>query len=241
MRKRPCSEYWPVRLRLSSPRLVPVTRQRVGSMSLPYPPPRRSMLPMAKPPFFSSPLYSPNLKEPSLTYPAPISTTLFGTVRSSTASSAAYAAGTNAIPARAAFTDASRHLVANPCFLAFMAFPVFFISALVLRAGRMVRAVDHHVAVEACTGVGLGARALVGERLQVVERRGVAVGQVRPAVHGLRVVAAMAFLAQPRHARLEQRRVHRAVRRVAVGAVVEDRAVFPEERAALLGVARVAH
>ena len=54
------------------------------------------------------------------------------------------------------------------------------------------------------------------------------------------MVAAVTLLAEPRRARLQQRRVGRAVRRVAVGAIVGDGGVLPEEGAALFRVAGVA-
>src|SRR5215469_15767721 len=134
-------------------------------------------------------------------------------VRSSTLSSAAIAAtGTIASAASAPRTAVTRHRVANLLSLAFMSLP----STLVLGAGRMIRAVDHHVAVQARPRIGLRTRALVGERVQVVHGRRRAVHEVGAAVDRRAVVAAMAFLAEPRHASLQQRRGARAVRLVAV-------------------------
>ena len=53
-----------------------------------------------------------------------------------------------------------------------------------------------------------------------------------------RVAAAvMAGVAHARHAHLQQLRIVAAVRLMAVGAVFEDRRVFPQERAAAFGVA----
>ena len=78
------------------------------------------------------------------------------------------------------------------------------------------------------------------ERLLAVHRRRVARRQVRTAIDCGTVVAAVTFLAEPRNASLEQGRLGGPVRNVAVGAIVNDRAVLPKEGTALLGVARVA-
>ena len=94
----------------------------------------------------------------------------------------------------------------------------------------MVRAVDLGVAVQA---------ALAEQLLRAGGRGGA--GQAGAAVCGARVLGReMALLAEPRHARLQQVRVHGAVRAVAERALFADGRVLPEERAALLGVARVA-
>src|SRR5450759_877106 len=111
--------------------------------------------------------------------------------------------------------------------------------ALELRASRMIRTMNQHMAVEAGARVHLRARGGGSRLLDAVSGRHVAAGEVGAAVDLIAVVTAVALLAQPGRASLEERRVDRSVRRVATGATVDDRGVLPEEGAALLRVARV--
>src|SRR5207249_10637899 len=107
------------------------------------------------------------------------------------------------------------------------------------RPGRMIRTVDHGVAAEAVACVQLRTGTLLLKRQQPVDGRAVAARQVGAAVHRAGMVRGMAFLAQPRCPRLEQRGIVRAMRGVAGGAVLLHRLVTPQERAAPLGMTGV--
>src|SRR5450756_1504869 len=112
--------------------------------------------------------------------------------------------------------------------------------AMELRAGRMIRTVNHHVAIQAGTTAHLNTWDGRSWLLSTIDRGHVAARQIGAAVDLIAMVTAVTLLAEPRRARLQQRRVGRAVRRVAVGAIVGDGGVLPEEGAALLRVAGVA-
>src|SRR5450759_1881441 len=90
--------------------------------------------------------------------------------------------------------------------------------ALELRASRMIRTMNQHMAVEAGARVHLRARGGGSRLLYAVDGRHVAAGEVGAAVDLIAVVTAVALLAQPGRASLEERRVGRPVRRVAVRA-----------------------
>src|SRR5579871_6971874 len=113
-------------------------------------------------------------------------------------------------------------------------------SALEPRARRVVGSVNHGVAAQAVAAVHLGPRRLIAGGKQAIDGGRRPVGQIGAAVDRTGVIGAVAVLAQPRRALLEQRGIGGAVRGMAVGAVVGDRAVLPQERAATVGVAGVA-
>ena len=96
------------------------------------------------------------------------------------------------------------------------------------------------MALQTSASVGLVSRALGSEWDGPVARYKGAAGQVCTAVKTLGVIAGVTLLAQHGRARLQQRRHTRSVRRVAVGAVLNDGGMLPQEWAALLGVAGVA-
>src|SRR5450759_2839394 len=112
--------------------------------------------------------------------------------------------------------------------------------ALELRAGRMVRPMDQHMAVQAGATAHLNARGGRSRLLGTIDGRHVAARQIGAAVDLIAMVTAVTLLTKPRRARLQQRCVGRAVRRVAVGAIVNDGSVLPEEGAASLRMAGVA-
>src|SRR5450759_1824823 len=112
--------------------------------------------------------------------------------------------------------------------------------ALKLRAGRMIRPMDQHMAVQAGTSARLNTRSGRSRLLETIGRRHVAARQIGAAVDLIAMVTAVTLLAQPRRARLQQRCVARAVRRVADGAIVSDGRVVPEERTPLLRMTGVA-
>src|SRR5450755_2717478 len=113
-------------------------------------------------------------------------------------------------------------------------------SPLEFGACRMVRPVNQHVAIQARPGVRLSSRTVVRQRLHTIDRRRVSIRQVRAAVDRRAVITGVAFLAQPGHPRFQQWRVSGTVGRMAVGAIVDNRAVFPQERPAFLGMTGVA-
>ena len=99
---------------------------------------------------------------------------------------------------------------------------------------------DLRVANHAPTGVLLGWRRPARLRQQTIDSRHVTVREIRTAVEGLAMVAAVTVLTQHRRSRFQERPDIRAVWRVAVGAVIDNRGVFPEERAALFRMAGIA-
>ena len=98
---------------------------------------------------------------------------------------------------------------------------------------------NQHVAVQACAGIGLCPRAPAAKRQDTIDGGHIAIRQVGTAVDPGTVVAGMALLAQEWHTYLEQRSISRAVRRVAIGTVVNHGTVLPKERSTLLGVTGV--
>ena len=104
----------------------------------------------------------------------------------------------------------------------------------------MVGAMYQHVTVHAVAPIQLGSGSSRGQRSIAIHRGEIASLQIGTAVELGSVVAAVAVLAQPGCALFEQGRVHGSVRRMAIAAIVRHRAVLPQERAALFGVAAVA-
>lgn len=96
------------------------------------------------------------------------------------------------------------------------------------------------MAEEAAARVSLCRGALASERQLAVHRCYIASRQIRAAVKVLGVVAGVAGLAEHRRPHLEQRRDVRTVRRVAIGTVVHNRRMLPEEWSPLFRVAGVA-
>src|SRR5882757_3860876 len=101
----------------------------------------------------------------------------------------------------------------------------------------MIGTVDQCVTTQTAPPRHLRPRGARARRLGSVASSDAARRQIGPAVDLVRMVTAVTVLTQPRDARLEQRRSGRAVRGMTERAVVRDRAVFPQERPALLGVA----
>ena len=97
-----------------------------------------------------------------------------------------------------------------------------------------------HMAVHAVTRVHLSPRSRIGQRSVSIDRGDVSVLQIGATVDLVGVIAAMAILTEPWRTLLEQRCVDRSVRRVAVRAIVDDRAVFPKEGTAFFSVTGVA-
>src|SRR5450759_234879 len=85
-------------------------------------------------------------------------------------------------------------------------FPDSILLSLEFGAGRMIRAVDQRVAIQAPAGVPLRRRALVGPRYTATAGGHVPVRQVRAAVEVLAVVAAVAALTEHRRPHLQERR-----------------------------------
>src|SRR4249919_1404750 len=177
------------------------------------------------------PLYSPNFAESSDTYPTP----RFGVnvkpgssnvqnlqghfeVSTSAASSA---------PARITGARADTSSNATPRATEGLMWLPFMNLSHQLHTRRVVGAVDLGMTVQA------GATEQEGRRISIGQSRAGA-GDAR--VASLRV----ALLAEQWGPLDEQRRVDGAMRRVAIGAILGDRRVLPQDRTALLGVTAVA-
>jgi hypothetical protein len=112
--------------------------------------------------------------------------------------------------------------------------------ALELGAGRTIRSMYQHMAVQAGTRSKLSPRVLRYRRIvKTADTQRIAAHQIGGTVDSAGVIAAMAFLAQVWRASFQQRRFGRTVRCMAVGAIVKHGAMLPQERAAFLGVAGV--
>src|ERR1700692_1988717 len=85
------------------------------------------------------------------------------------------------------------------------------------------------MALQTSASVGLVSRALGSQWNGPVARYKGSTGQVCSTVKALGMVASVAFLAQHGCARLQQRRHIRPMRRVAVGAILNDGSMLPQE------------
>ncbi len=96
------------------------------------------------------------------------------------------------------------------------------------------------MAKQATPGIALSCRALASQRDGTVAGGHVSGRQVGTAVKILAVVTRVTVLAQHGGPRRQQRHLVRAVRRVAVRAVVDNRRMLPQKGTALFRMARVA-
>src|SRR5579862_2724065 len=96
------------------------------------------------------------------------------------------------------------------------------------------------MALQTSASIGLVSRALGSQWNGPVAGYKGSAGQVCCAVKALGVVAGVALLAEHRCARLQQWRYIRSVRRVAIGAVLNDGGMLPQEWSALFRMAGVA-
>jgi len=97
-----------------------------------------------------------------------------------------------------------------------------------------------NVAIDACASVKLRTRGLCTKRVSAIHGHDIPGWQIVTAIECAAMVTAVALLTQERYARFQQCWVGRSVRRMAIGAIVRDRTMLPQEWAAFLGVAGVA-
>ena len=96
------------------------------------------------------------------------------------------------------------------------------------------------MALQTSASVGLISRALGSQWDGPVAGDKVSAGQVCATVKALGVVASVALLAEHGGTRLQEGCHIRTVRRMAVGAILSDRGMFPQKWAALFRVAGIA-
>jgi len=104
----------------------------------------------------------------------------------------------------------------------------------------MVGTMHDRMAAQTCTPGDLSTGGRIGQRVQTINSSYIAALQIGAAIELRTVITAMALLAQPRSTRLEQGSIGRAVRRMTVAAIIDHRAVFPEEGTAFFGMAGIA-
>ena len=91
----------------------------------------------------------------------------------------------------------------------------------------MIRSVNENVAVQTSSTHQLDPSGGIRQRVDAIHSCQSARLQIRAAVDLRRMIAAVALLAQKGHPGFQQRRVRRAVRRVANGAILRHRFVLP--------------